>query len=320
LYAGAMIFANFILLHKIWAQDRFIMVYYPFVLLFLFGGFYYLFTNKKVKKISFVYLVIVVAVLTGTGIHAKNRIGRNIPVLQQNLLGNDLYGLTPDWENFIKMSRWANENLDKDAVIVSRKPSISFVYTGRPFLGIYNVPYVNINEITESSLKDKNDYLFLTVERSENQHLLTELAPYIQHVFITKQNGSFLVNEKDVQSAIVYKINKSLFSQEVTDFLDANNFNYTLEYDSFLKQYVDDNSVSYQIINPDVLLDNIRSNNVKYLILAKIRLYTAVNTGMYVNTVHQYISYIQLKYPDQFILIHTIGKEETCELAEFIGQ
>ena len=320
LYAGAMILANFILLHKLWAQDRFIMVYYPFVLLFLFGGFYYLFTSDMLMKISFIYPVILGALLIGTGIHAKNRIGWNIPVLQQNLLGNDLYGLTPDWENFIKMNRWVNENFDKDAVIVSRKPSISYVYTGRNFHGIYNVPYVNINEIVESSLKNKNDYIFLTVERAANQHQLAGLAPYLQYVFVTKQNGKFLINESAIQAAIVYKINKNLFSQEVTDFLDANSFNYTLEYDSFLKQYVDDKNVNYQIINPDVLLDYIKSSNIRYLILAKIRLYTAQNTGLFVNTIHQYISYIQLKYPDQFTLLHTIGKEETCELAEFVGQ
>ena len=322
LYAGAMVLSNFILLHKLWAQDRFLMVYYPFILLFLLGGFYYLFTNPndRLKIISFVYPVLLIALLTGTGIHAKNRVGRNITVLQQNLLGNDLYGLTPDWENFIKMSRWANENLDKDAVIASRKPTISFVYTGRRFHGIYNVPYENINDLAESSLRDKNDYVFLTVERAPNHQMLSGFAPYLQYVFLTKQNGNFIINDKNISTAIVYKINKNVFSHEVTDYLDANNFNYTLEYDSFLKQYVDDKNVNYQIINPDVLLAYVKNNNIKYLILAKIRLYTSQNTGLYVNTIHQYISYIQLKYPEQFTLLHTIGKEETCDLAEFIGQ
>ena len=320
LYAGTMVLANFVLLHKLWAQDRFIMVYYPFVLLFLFGGFYYLFTNDRFKKIAFVYPIIIGAVFIGTGIHAKKRVGRNIPILQQNLLGNDLYGLTPDWENFIKMSRWVNEKFDKETVIVSRKPSISLVYTGREFFGIFSVPYVNINEIAESGLQDKEDFVFLTVEMDSNYQLLSALTPYVEYVFVTKQNGAFSLNNQPVQAAVVYKINKNLYDREVTDFLDANDFNFTLDYASFLKQYVDDNNINYQIISPDILFDFIKNNNVKYLILSKIRLYTAQNTGMFVNTIHQYISYIQMKYPDQFILIHSIGKEETCELAEFIGQ
>jgi hypothetical protein len=320
LYAGTMLIANFTLLHTIWAQDRILMVSYPFIVLFLFGGFYYLFTNERFKKISWVYLLLLASVITGTGIHAKKRIGRNIPILQQNMLGNDLYGLTPDWENFIKMSRWTSENLDKDAVIVSRKPSISYVYTGREFFGVFSVPLVSIQEIVEKSRIYNDDDQLLTVEIGPNQQLLANLAPYLQYIFVTKQNGKFIINDKNIMSAIVYKIDKNLFSSEITEFLDANNFNYTLEYDGFLKQYIDDNAINYQIVDPDVLLEFIKDNHIKYFILAKIRLYTSQNTGRYINTVHQYLSFIQFKYPNKFTLTHTIGKDEICELAEFIGQ
>ena len=320
LYAGIMLFANFVLLHTIWAQDRILMVYYPFILFFLFGGFYYLFMNRRFKKTASVYILLLVSVLIGTGIHAKNRIGRNIPILQQNILGNDLYGLTPDWENFIKMSRWVNENLDKEAVVVSRKPSISYVYTDRDFYGIFNVPYVNIQEIVEKSRIEKENYQFLIIELGSNQQLLAGLNPYMQYHFITKPEMNFTLNNKDIPSAIVYKIDKSLFSEDVTDFLDANNFNYTLDHDSFFKQYVEDNDIGYQIIDTDMLLKQIKDSNIRYLILAKIRIYTPLNTGRFVNTIHQYITFIHMKYPNQFTLVHTIGKEETCELAEFVGQ
>ena len=320
LYAGIMLFANFTLLHTIWAQDRILMVYYPFILLFLSGGFYYLFLTERFKKFASVYMFLIVAVLIGTGIHAKNRIGRNIPILQQNIIGNDLYGLTPDWENFIKMSRWANDNLDKDAVIVSRKPSISCVYTGREFMGIFNVPYVNIQEIEEENRTEQENNQFLVVEFGSNQQLLMNLAPYMQYVFISKQNDTYIINNKNIPSAIVYKIDKPLFRKEITDFLDANDFNYTLDYNLFLKQYIEDKDIGYQIIDPDVLLNQIKDSHIRYLILAKIRIYTSQNTGRFINTIHQYVTFINMKYPNQFLLIHTIGKEETCELAEFVGQ
>ncbi|MDR2916517.1 MAG: glycosyltransferase family 39 protein [Tannerella sp.] len=320
LYAGILIFANFILLHKSWAQDRILMVYYPYVLLFLIGGFYYIFNKKAFRSISFIFPLILASLFIGTGIHAKNRIGKNLPALQQYLLGNDLYGLTPDWENFVKMSRWANENLDKDVVIASRKPTISYVYTGRYFYGMYNVPYVNIHEITKQSLVDKNDNIFLTIEVGENQAILNNLAPLLQYIFVTKQGASFSINGKGIKSAIVYKIEKSLFSEDLINSLNEYKLNYTLDYDSFLKQYVEDSNVGYQIIDPDVLLQNIKDNNIRYLILAKIRVYTPQNTGLFINTIHQYVTFIQLKYPNRFVLRHTIGKEETCELAEYIGE
>jgi hypothetical protein len=93
-----------------------------------------------------------------------------------------------------------------------------------------------------------------------------------------------------------------------------------MEYDLFLKQYIEDHSVRHQIVDPEVLYKHFKDNNVRYLILAKIRLYTYKNTGMFINTVHQYLSFIQFKYPGRFLLTHMIGKEETCELVEFTGQ
>lgn len=321
LYTGTLIFASFILLHKMWAQDRLIMIYYPFMLLFLLGGLYYIFTNDKLKKISFIYPLILISILAGTTIHAKKRISKHLPVLQQNILGDDLYGLTPDWENFIKMSRWANENLDKNTVIVSRKPTISYVYTGRRFFGIYNVPYVNIHDITEQYSKEKENNILLTVEMNANSSaLIASLAPHLQNVFVSKKEGNFLLNNQQIQAAIVYKIDKTLIDDEFMNYLNTNNINYTLDHNTFLEQYVEDSQVRYQIIDPDILLNNIKDSNIKYLILAKIRIYTPKNTGMYVNTIHQYINFINLKYPNKFKFIHTIGKEETCELVEFIEE
>ena len=317
LYVGVLLFMTFLLLHKMWGQDRIIMIYYPHILLFLFGGFYYIFKETSMKKISFVFPLVLASLLIGTGIHAKDRIGRNIPVLQQNILGNDLYGLTPDWDNFIKMSRWADDNLDKDAVIASRKPSISYVYTGREFHGIFSVPYVNINDIVKQKQEEENS-TFVVIEMIPDNSRLDHLDTFMQYIFITKQDVTFSLNDKNVASAIVYKIDNSLVTEELINFFDTNNLNYSFDYDSFLQQYVNDKSISYQIISPDLLLEDLTKWNLQYLILAKIRIYTAQNTGYYVNTIHQYVNFIQFKYSGRFRMIHTIGKDETCELVEFI--
>ena len=320
LYAGSLLFISFILLHKMWSQDRIIMVYYPYILLFLIGGFYYLFTETVLKKASFIFPLALASLIIGTSIHAKNRIGRHIPILQQNILGNDLYGLTPDWENFVKMSRWANDNLEKDAVIASRKPTISYVYTGRDFHGIFNVPYENINDIVKQKEEESGNNTFLAIELPPNDNILDALDSFMQYIFITKQGGSFSINNKPIKGAFVYKIEKSLITEELTNFLNANNINYSFDYDNFLKQYVDDNSILYQIANPDALLKGMTNSKIKYLILAKIRRYTSENTGLFVNTIHQHITFIQYKYSGRFRLIHTIGKDETCELVEFLGE
>lgn len=321
LYAGTMNFASFILLQTVWAQDRLIMIYYPLMLLFLLGGIYYFLKNKILNKLTWLYPIILICLFIGTSIHSKAKIEQNIPVLQQNILGNDLYGLTPDWENFIKMSRWTKDNLDKNTVIASRKPSISYIYTGRKFYGIYNVPYVNIHNIAELYSKEKENNVFLTIAMNENASaLIASLGSHLQYVFVSKKEGNFFINNQQIQSAIVYKIEKTLINDDFMNYLDTNNINYTLDYNTFLKQFIEDNQIRYQIVNPDILLKEITENNIRYLILAKIRIYTPQNTGMYINTIHQYINFINLKYPNRFKLIHTIGKEETCELVEFTGE
>ena len=321
LYSGVLIFLTFILLHKTWGQDRMIMIFYPYILLFLIGGFYFLFYKKTFSKLSNFFLLIIISLLIGTGIHAKNRIGRNLPILQQNILGDDLYGLTPDWENFVKMSQWANDNLDKNAVIASRKPTISYVYTGRNFYGIYSVPRVTINDVIDSqSQEEKAKNEFLVVEHSLNNNAIKSLSPTLQHVFITKSGGPFLINNKKFNTALIYKIEKSLVTEELINFLNENNLNYTFDSDAFLRQYIEDKSNLHEIADPDIMLKELKDNNVKYFVLAQIRVYTSQNTGVYINTIHQYISYILLKYPNSFNLIHTIGKDEICELAEYIGE
>jgi len=320
LYVGTMNIASFVLLQTNWAQDRLIMIYYPLMLLFLLGGLFYLIKYILSGKIALIYPIILIIIAIGTSYHLKDKVGKNIPVLQQNLLGDDLYGLTPDWENFVKMSRWANDNLDKDAVIASRKPSISYIYTGRDFHGIFNVPYKNISDVLKLKQEDDDNSVYVVIETTDNQKIIDPLDPFMQHIFATREGGAFSINGKNFNLAFSYKIEKSLITEELIGYLNENNINYSFDYDNFLKQYTENNSTLYQIMNPEELYNDMINNNTNYLILAQIRRYTPENTGLYINTIHQHVSFIQFKYPGKFRLIHTIGKEEICELVEFIRE
>jgi hypothetical protein len=318
LYVGVMNFASFILLQTVWAQDRLIMIYYPLILLFLLGGIYYLLKNNILKKLAWIYPLILIILFIGTTIHLKIKVGQNLPVLQQNLLGNDLYGLTPDWENFVKMSRWANDNIDKEAVIVSRKPSISYIYTGREFYGFFNIPNDILDNVMKQYEEGKDEYSFLIIDI--NKMTISGLAPFTQHVLISKIGGDFSINNEKVTAAAIYKIPKPLLEDNYLINKLNNNVNHTFDFESFIQQYINNKDNNYQIMNPDMLLKKIKDSNVKYLLLPRIRVYTDSNTGTYINTIHQYINFIQVKYPNSFRIIHSIGKEEICEIAEYIGQ
>jgi hypothetical protein len=318
IYTGVMYFASFFLLHTFWAQDRMIIIYYPLTLMFLLSGLYYFVKHLKKINLKWLYPAFLLALLTGTAIHAKDKTGQNIPVLQQNLLGNDLYGLTPDWENFIEMSRWANRNLDKDAVIVSRKPSISYVYTGRNFMGIFNVPFETTEGIMQKYNSEKTNTVFIAIDLAKG--MLANLESALQYVIFTQNEGKFTIDSKEIKSAGIYAFDKETLTKEFTDWLTSLDIHYTTDIEAFIKQYREADGRNYNIICPETLYNILKNNNARYLLLPKIRLYTPQNTGRYVNTIHQYATFINMKYPNSFNLIHTIGKEETCELVEFIPQ
>jgi hypothetical protein len=194
---------------------------------------------------------------------------------------------------------------------------MSYVYTGRQFHGIYSVPRRNLDDVAEQYRKEKDQYLFLVAEVKNVP--LTGLASFMELFFVSSAtDGNMIINDSKVNAAIVYKINKSVNTEAVTDLLKTNNMNFTFDYEAFLEQFLK-NNIQHQIFDPDLLLNYIKEHRIKYLLLPRLRIYTSQNTGKFINTIHQYVNYIQFKYPNSFKIIHTIGKEEICELAEYIG-
>jgi hypothetical protein len=300
-----------------WSQDRMTIIYYPLTIIFLLGGLYYFFKSLKNINLKWIYPVFLISVLITTSYHAKSKTSPNIAILKQNIAGNDLAGLTPDWENFIKMCRWTDKNLPKDAVIASRKPSISYIYTGRKYAGIFNCP----NAVLEDVINDYNssnltDSVFVALPMLQSGGINS----YIHFYFISQNNnnGGFVINGQAIRNVMLCKVKREEFVSRIAPLLDEEKINYTVDIENFIGQIK--NYDSYQIVNPETLLGIIKSQNIKYLLLPKIRVHTGYNSGVYVTTIHQYVAYISIKYPGSFPLIHTIGKEETCELVEYRGK
>jgi hypothetical protein len=306
LYAGIMNFISFVLLQSSWAQDRLIMIYYPFILLFLLGGICYLFQFKALRKFFFIYPLLLIVLCGGTLSITKNRIGRNIPVLQQNLLGDRLYGLTPDWQNFIKGSQWAADNLDKNAVIVSRKPSISKVYTGRDFAGSFSAVTAPTDVLDGLVYEGRT----LLVANASKQLLQGEPVRYI-----VASDQFFNINGANTNGVCIYAIpNEKL--EETMQLFDNAQIGYTFDYNDFLQQCK--KIGNFRVYDPDMLIRNLMDMQVDYLLLPQLRMDPTQNTGMYINTTHRFIWYISYKYPGRFQTVHTIGNVEPCEIVKFL--
>jgi len=68
--------------------------------------------------------------------------------------------------------------------------------------------------------------------------------------------------------------------------------------------------------DPDELLQNLKDNNVRYIIMGSLRKYPNQKTQYTINTVQRYLYYIQQKYPEKIKHIQTIGADEPAYLFE----
>lgn len=307
LYAGIMNFASFVILQSTWQQDRLLMIYYPLMLLFILGGIFYLFTNKKLRLFRFVYPLIIVIIFTGNLSHSSTKIKANFPVLQRNLSGDRLAGLTHDWQNFILMSQWVARNIDEDVKVVSRKASISYIYTGRMFVMIAAVPSEPVDSLPAIAPAGKSA---LILDMSEKH--IPVLAPDLNYIV----KGSIKIGDKDCTMAGLYLVD-TVRCKEIIAQLEQFGIKYLQDAGQF-KKLCNEWSDKISIYNPDRLLNNLESRNIKYLMLASFRQNPNVNTGNIITTIHNYISLIKIKYPDSFFTIHKIGSSEPCELVEYV--
>jgi hypothetical protein len=304
LYTFMLCSTHFILLQANWQQERFMLVLYPTVLLILMGGLYYLL--QPYRKWQFLLPLFAAVLFFGTLTHTFLKLERHIPVLRHNLQYDPLYGYTPDWRNFILMSKWAARNIPPSEVIVSRKPSISCIHGNRDFLGIFSVPAIEKSELIKMTPYDLHKILLTNISSLQIQ----ALSPYMQYVVF----GTQTLNGEEISSLAVYEIPENEIPQ-LLPVLKENNIAYTFDPAPVFEHLAGNNEVL--CYSPDALYNNLRERNIRYMIMASLRIYPAKPTGDIVNTLHRYIYIVSLKYPHIVKQTrHTIGDSEPASLIE----
>ena len=206
------------------------------------------------------------------------------------------------------MSKWVAENIDKNEKVVSRKPSMSYIYTGREFDGIFSVPSQPVDSLPVVA-PDGKSIIIIDIAKGYS----IALSPDLQYLV----NGSFKLNDNDCNIAGIYFIDNDKIS-EITNQIAESGFTYSQDAEKF-KNSCKTISDKVSVYKPDQLVENLNTRNIKYLILASIRLNPRENTGRIVNTIHNYIAFINMKYPNKFRTVHKIGASESSELVEYLG-
>ncbi len=216
LFTGAQLLLSFVILQARWDQPRIVLICMPIMLILIYSLFYN--TVKKSSMGQSIYLVVIVLLCGSTLLSSFKRASINLPIVKKNFAGNIFYGYTPDWQNFLKCSRWCADSLPVNTLVASRKAPMSFVYgNGKKFFPIYSV--IKKDSLTQQS-------------------------------------------------------------------------------------------------NPDSALAYFNENHVTHIMIGSLRINPLQNTGDVINTVHNIVQPIMVKYPEKLKLIHTEGLSEPTYIYE----
>jgi hypothetical protein len=295
--------ANFIILHATWLQERFIIVYYPLILIVILSGIYYLLQSGR--HVHFVYIAVVAILFMGSFKQTLNKVKANATALRMYLSGNILYGLSPDWQNYIQASRRAAKEVPESVNIASRKPSTSTIYGNRPFYGIYSVP--SVPKDTLNTWQPSAGKTVFVID------LTTKKIPDISEYLTFVVDGKTNINGVQSQVAGIYETypNDSLFLKTL---LNDREIVYTQDYRQYKENFL--KNTDNLLYSPEIMLDLLKNANVRYMILASLRVNTAANTGNIITTLHRYLNILQLKYPNIAVEKFSAGNVEPAVLME----
>lgn len=151
LFTVGQLLLSFIILQARWDQPRIVLICMPILLLLLFTLFFNTVKNTDMGRM--IYVVVILLVSSSVLMSSFKRGNKNLPIVKKNLKGDIYYGYTPDWQNFLKCSRWCADSLPENTLVASRKAPMSFVYgNGRKFFPIYSV--IKKDSLTNQSHPD----------------------------------------------------------------------------------------------------------------------------------------------------------------------
>jgi hypothetical protein len=290
LYLGCAVCITFITLQQSWDQSRLILIYVPFMLVLFSWGLSQMFPSGKMKIVPLLTAGILVIIFFTSLTDTSHK-------LKQNQSGNLYYGFTPDWQNFLKMSEWVGKNLPDSTVVVSRKPSMSFVYSkGKEFYPMYRFPTEDADTLV-ARLTERTGPL-MAIKQNE---LYEKNIPMMQHLFTKPSMVAVVSQENDV-----YTLHRNDASFPQMESMIRQYQISSITADSLLR-LLHRNNKSFYAISPDTLLNTLRVNQVEYVIAANLRAVPSAKTERIINTVQRYLYIIEMKYPGIFTLHYQVG-------------
>ena len=318
-YATTIVATTFVAVQAHWDQPRLAIVFYPLLILSILAGIYGMLKTNWGKKLQFILPLIVLIIFFASLKSMMTATSQRSKVLQANLSGNLYYGMTPDWVNYIEMSKYAAKNTPANELTACRKPEISFVYSGKKFYGIYNIPTVDMDTFLLSLKVPASQRVvgldLMKIAENPNAQKAHQLLIGYCKAFI---NANLLDENRTAKDSKV--IGTYILPTTVADTLmpmvEATGVTFVNDIPAVLHQIKRENW-SFAIQDPEAMLKTLKDNNVRYAILASLRKNPQFNSGEIISTLHRYIYFLQLRYPTIVSQVHVIGDSEPATLIKF---
>jgi hypothetical protein len=305
LYLIASASATFIALQQSWDQMRMVVIYIPMLLVLMSWGLLQLSTRKGLGFIAILLPLVLVFIFFKTFDQTAEKMKTNQKVLSRNLKGNLYYGFTPDWQNFLVMSKWVGQNLPDSVVVASRKPSMSYVYSGgRDFYGMYRFPVEEPKKLVDALGTRVGDMVVIP-----DKNLDSSCPPDV------KQRLKASVVGYVAEGTDVYGLYRTASPEGDAVKQAIADFNMTAVTPDSLLRRVRVSAQKCFAVSPDTLIRTLRRNRVSYVIVASLRANPNMNTGNIINNIQRYLYFVELKYPGILSLEHQIGATEAEEPA-----
>jgi len=182
----------------------------PMIFLLLFYGGYLI--SKSARILQYLFLLFASVMLLITAGKSTVKANKNIAALKKNLSGDIYFGYTPDWENYLRLSKWCADSLPNDAYVMVRKPEMSFIASrGKKFYGIYQVPSVDPDTVLQLMKQNKVTHTLIanlrrdpkrndgTIINTIHRMIVPVSQKYPQKLRLVKRMG-------DVEQAELYEI------------------------------------------------------------------------------------------------------------------
>lgn len=161
LFGLIMCLLTFLLLQTFWNQDRLIVPFVPYMLLFIFGT-TYLSVPDSIKSLRMVVPIFLGLLCLLCLVQLARQ--ANIKGFSAGLMGDKYYGFPTEWKNYLEASEYAGKTIQGNEGIACRKSEMSKIYGNHKNFIMYN----------SSAMADNVDSLLSNFKRSNVQYFLLD--------------------------------------------------------------------------------------------------------------------------------------------------